>query len=161
MTHKWKKKQKDENYAIYGHADKRRIHIRVPRCRKPFGQPLWELHGISQNRCFFTSAPPFHPLTLVTQQSSDSKSPHRKTSRNVFFEKSVNDVFLTLRTDKKSDNLCLLDSSLREREQMNFIPNESLWKTGSKDDWPFERRNLAIELWNVPDLLGIIGLFRG
>jgi hypothetical protein len=28
-------------------------HIQVPRCRKPFGQPLGELHGISQNRCFF------------------------------------------------------------------------------------------------------------
>ena len=45
---------------------------------------------------FFTSAPPLSaPLTLVTQQSSDSKSPHRKTSRNAFFEKFVNDVFLT------------------------------------------------------------------
>jgi hypothetical protein len=39
------------------------------------------------------SSPP--PPTMATQQTSDSKSPHRKTSTKVFFEKSVFDVFLT------------------------------------------------------------------
>ncbi len=40
-----------------------------------------------------TRPPP--PLTMVTQETSDSKSLHRNTSRNVFFEKSIFDVFLT------------------------------------------------------------------
>jgi hypothetical protein len=34
-------------------------------------------------------------------------------------------------------------------------------KTGPKDDWPFKRRSLAIELWNVSNRLGIIGPFQG
>ncbi len=64
-----------------------------------------------------TPTPITSPLALVTQQTSDSNSPHRITSGNVFSSKSVFDVFLTLRTDKQTNNLCLLDSSLREREQ--------------------------------------------
>ncbi len=72
---------------------------------------------------FLTSAPPplSSPLTLVTQQSSDSKSPQRKTSRNVFFEKSVNDVFLTRRTDKQANKQFMFTGLFSTRKRTKHI----------------------------------------
>ena len=83
--------------------------IWAPRHRTPFGQPLWKIHGFSQNLWF----------SIGTKNlTSDSSSSMSKTVRSTLMD---NRCFFDPADTQASRQFFFYDSSLREREQVTLV----------------------------------------